>query len=102
MVRTMPYKNETFLLKISESYLLMSGKIMTLTSVYSCWLLCFTKREGREKQTPVWPVHHCKGIAIAGGLLHLTVSVWKGSRLTGRARAESEGLADWGREVLAL
>lgn len=32
----------------------------------------------------------------------MTISVWKGSRLTVRARAESDGLADRGREVLAL
>lgn len=47
-------------------------------------------------------MHHCKGIAIAGGLLHLTIPVWKESRLTVRARGESGGLADRGREVLAL
>lgn len=44
----------------------------------------------------------CNRIAVAGGLLHLTISVWKESRLTVRARAESDGLADRGREVLAL
>lgn len=46
MVRTMPHKNETFLLKISKSYLLMSEETMTLTSVYSCWLLCFERGRG--------------------------------------------------------
>lgn len=33
MVRTMPHKNETFLLKISKSYLLMSEKTVTLTGL---------------------------------------------------------------------
>lgn len=50
MVRTMPHENETFLLKISKSYLLMSGKIIILTSVYSCWLLCFKMMRGGKSR----------------------------------------------------
>lgn len=43
----MPHKNETFLLKISKSYLLMSEKTITLTGLMAA---LFWKGEGRESK----------------------------------------------------